>query len=154
MAGGTEPFTPDGVVVGHDGSRRCDTVVLRAAGLARRLGLPLHVVRVWSIATAPRPASRTTTYVPSLAEFEQAVVEVLTAQVGALDLEPDVEVHLHAVKGQQAAERLVEVSRSAEMLVIGARGSGGFPGLSVGSTVSQVVRHCPVPVLVVPTSTS
>lgn len=153
MAGGTDTSTPDGVVVGHDGSHRCDTVVVRAAGLARRLGLPLHVVRVWSLATAPRPASMTTTYVPPLAEFEQAVVAALTDQVGVLDLGPDAEVHLHALKGQ-AAERLVAFAAEAEMLVIGARGAGGFPGLSVGSTVSQVVRHCPVPVLVVPTATS
>ena len=38
----------------------------------------------------------------------------------------------------------------AEMLVVGARGAGGFKGLRFGSTATQVVRHSPVPVLVVP----
>ena len=152
MAGGTDALTPDGVVVGHDGSHRCDAVVLRAAGLARRLGVPLHVVRVWSLATAPRPASRTTTYVPPLADFEQAVLSDLRADVDRLgaDALTGVEVDVHAVRGQQVAERLLAAAQGAEMLVIGARGSGGFPGLHLGSTVSQVVRHSPVPVLVVP----
>lgn len=139
-----------GIVVGHDGSRRCDEVVLRAGDLARRLAVPLHVVRVWSWVSAPRPASWRTTYVPPMAEFEQAVLDDLRADVEALALAPEVVVRVRAVKGQQVAERLVRVARGAEMLVVGARGAGGFSGLTVGSTVSQVVRHSTVPVLVVP----
>src|SRR6478672_3708875 len=156
MADSTHAPVPGAVVVGHDGSRRCDAVVLRAADLARRLGAPLDVVRAWSLTTAPRPASRTTTYVPPLAEFERAVLDDLRADVDRLgpDALAGVDVHVHAVKGQQVAERLLAAAQGAEMLVVGARGSGGFPGLHLGSTVSQVVRHSPVPVLVVPTTTS
>ena len=36
------------------------------------------------------------------------------------------------------------------MLVVGARGRGGFRGLKFGSTADQAVRYSPVPVLVVP----
>ena len=68
-----------GIVVGHDGSRAAGAVVRRAGDLARRLGVTLHVVRVWNVTTAPRPDSMVGGYVPPFAEFEQAVVADLKA---------------------------------------------------------------------------
>lgn len=140
----------DGIVVGHDGSKLASVAVRYAADLAKRLGVTLHVVRAWSITTAPKPASMTPGYVPSYAEFEQAVLDELASHmevIGVVDNGHDVE--LHAVRGQ-ATERLLAAAANAEMLVVGARGEGGFKGLRFGSTANQVVRHITVPVLVVP----
>lgn len=139
-----------GVVVGHDGSRLASVAVRCAADLAKRLGVTLHVVRVWSITTAPRPESMAPGYVPPYAEFEQAVLDELASHMDAIGvMAPDADVELHAVRGQ-ATERLIEAAGNAEMLVVGARGGGGFKGLRFGSTANQVVRHTTVPVLVVP----
>lgn len=146
----TELDIHGGVVVGHDGSKVASVAVRYSADLARRLGVTLHVVRAWSITTAPRPASMGPGYVPPYAEFEQAVLEELAAHMETIGVrDSDVDVRLYAVRGQ-ATERLIAAAEHAEMLVVGARGGGGFKGLRFGSTANQVVRHTTVPVLVVP----
>jgi len=38
----------------------------------------------------------------------------------------------------------------ADMVVVGKRGSGGFPGLQLGSTSQELVAHASLPVVVVP----
>lgn len=138
-----------GIVVGHDGSRASGAAVRRAADLARRLGVTLHVVRVWNLATAPRPESMVGGYVPPFAEFERAVVADLKADCAAAGLGDDVDLQLYALRGQ-TTECLVGAAAHAEMLVVGTRGAGGFRGLRFGATATQVVRHSSVPVLVVP----
>ncbi len=66
-----------GMVVGHDGSTPSTKAVRWAARLADRLGTPLHLVRTWTLSSAPRPESASHGYVPSMAEFEQAVLDEL-----------------------------------------------------------------------------
>ena len=138
-----------GILVGHDGSRASSEAVRWAAHLAERLGETLHVVRVWTMTTAPRPKEATTTYVPPLSAFEDATRAELERQCGALGLPGDVQYH--AVRGR-TAQALLETAAKADMLVVGTRGAGGFRGLGFGSTADQVVRHAPCPVVVVPVS--
>jgi nucleotide-binding universal stress UspA family protein len=138
-----------GLLVGHDGSPASAQAVRWAVGIARRLGCPLLVVRTWSLSSAPRPSTWATGYVPPLTDFESAVRERLRADVAALELPSDVEVTCGVLHGA-AGRRLVESSRGAEMLIVGSRGTGGFRGLVMGSTASQVVGHAACPVVVVP----
>jgi nucleotide-binding universal stress UspA family protein len=138
----------DGLVVGYDGSRSAGQAVRWAARLAGRLGCPLHVVRAWTLSTAPRPADAPTGYVPSMLEFEEAVRERLLRDVERLGL-GEVDATTHVLHGS-AARRLLEAAARADMLVVGARGEGGFHGLRFGSTADQVVRHASCPVVVVP----
>ena len=142
-----------GLLVGHDGSPASAEAVRWAADLAARLNCKLHVIRTWSLSSAPRPASATGGYVPPMAEFEAAVVDRLRSDLAGLRLPESLEVESHAVHGS-AGRRLLEVSKGAHMLVLGTRGGGGFRGLGFGSTADQVVRHAVCPVVVVPVTGS
>lgn len=138
-----------GLLVGHDGSTSSSEAVVWAAGHAARLGVPLHVLRAWHLTNAPRPASMKLGYVPPPEDFEAAVLAQLTRDIEALHLPAECTVELHAVHGQSSA-KLLEAAAGAEMVVVGARGAGGFRGLRFGSTADQVMRNAPCPVVVVP----
>ena len=139
----------NGILVGHDGSPASSKAVIWAAGHAARLGVPLHVMRAWSLTNAPRPETMERGYVPPIEDFEQAVLKHLARDVEALNLPAECTVELHAVHGQ-SAQKLLEAAGEAEMVVVGARGAGGFRGLRFGSTADQVMRNAPCPVVVVP----
>jgi nucleotide-binding universal stress UspA family protein len=138
-----------GILAGHDGSAAAADAVRWASRLAGRLGTPLHVVRTWSISSAPRPATATPGYVPPMSDFEAAVLDRLRSDVERLGLPAELDVQCHVLHGA-AGRRLLEASGGAEMLVVGTRGEGGFRGLLFGSTADQVVRHAKRPVVVVP----
>ena len=59
----------------------------------------------------------------------------------------DLDVEARAVHGAPAAV-LLEAAANASMLVVGARGVGGFAGLALGSVSQQVLRHAPCTVIV------
>ena len=139
-----------GVLVGHDGSECAQEALRWAAGLAGRADLDLHVLRAWGMTTAPRPATWQPGYVPPLSDFEQAVLAELDGCVTAADLGPAVRVHTHVLH-RPPAKGLIESAKGADLLVVGARGRGGFSGLLLGSVSDQCVHHAPCPVTVVRT---
>ena len=139
-----------GIVVGHDGSKSAQEALAWAGRLACRADIELHVVRAWAMMTAPRPASWTPGYVPPLPEWEQAVLDELTAHVRAVGLDPSVKVTCHVVH-KAPAPGLMTAAEGANLLVMGARGRGGFRGLLLGSVSDQLVHHAPCPVTVVRT---
>lgn len=149
-----EAVTIDGgILVGHDGSACAQEALTWAGEMAARTGHPLHVLRAWSLTTAPRPVTKEAGYVPPLAEFERAVREDLDRCVAAAGLDPAVEVRTHAVH-RAPARALLQAAAGADLLVVGARGGGGFTDLLLGSTSDQLVRHAPCPVTVVRTGTA
>lgn len=58
-------------------------------------------------------------------------------------------VTVEAVSGTPARE-LLRAAADADMVVLGARGSGGFARLAMGSVSDQVARHARCPVVIVP----
>ncbi|MDK3257609.1 universal stress protein [Blastococcus capsensis] len=139
-----------GVVVGHDGSKCAQEALRWAARLARRADVGLHVVRAWSMTTAPQPSSWQPGYVPPLTDWEQAVRDELTAHVAAAGLDPAVRVTCHVVH-RAPVQGLLGAAEGASLLVVGARGRGGFAGLLLGSVSDQLVHHAACPVTVVRT---
>ena len=149
-----EKVTVDGgILVGHDGSECAQEAVRWAGRLAARADLDLHVLRSWAMTTAPRPSTWEPGYVPPMSDWQQAVHDELAAHVRAAKIDPKVNVTCHTVH-RSPAKGLIEAAAGADLVVVGARGRGGFKGLLLGSTSDQVVHHAPCPVTVIRTGTA
>ncbi|WP_341927915.1 universal stress protein [Nocardioides psychrotolerans] len=137
------------IVLGNDGSDAGEPALRWALQQARVTGSRLQVVRGWTMATAPRPETQTVGYVPPLEDFEAAVVKAIEADCAAVVADfPEVEVAYIAKRGP-SANALLDCAEVADLVVVGARGLGGFRGLALGSTSDQVTRHASCPVVVV-----
>lgn len=138
-----------GVLVGDDGSSGAGAALRYALGEARRRGVTLHVVRAFSITNAERPADAQPGYAPSLGQLAAATKAVTEERVRRLlgDAD-DVAVEVHTPYGP-AAQCLIDASARADVVVVGARGRGGFASLLLGSVADQVIRHAQAPVVVV-----
>lgn len=134
------------VVVGTDGSRNADAALHWALDYARRHGARVRVVHAWHY---PYAASETGAMAaPSMPEFESAAAAALDAAISGVDTTG---VSVERVNRQGgAASVLLDEAKSADLLVVGARGHGGFVGLVVGSVAGQCTRHATVPTIVVP----
>jgi nucleotide-binding universal stress UspA family protein len=139
------------VVVGVDGSPESVAAFALAVQEARWRNATVQVVSAYTyphamlvVPFAPEPP------IPrELHEEARALIDkvVERAQRSGTDttgvtIEPDV------VPGPPAIV-LLDAARGADLLVVGARGRGGFSGLLLGSVSQQCVQHAPCPVLVV-----
>lgn len=144
------PGLPDegatGVVVGVDGSMDGLQAVRLAAAEADRRGDVLHVVHAWQEPSVYLSAD----YVPAdlPAQLEEAEGLVLAESVAGLgDRYPDLVVEQHLVRGQPAAA-VLELARTARLVVVGSRGRGGLARALLGSVSHDVVLRATCPVLV------
>ena len=132
------------IVVGVDRSRGAEAALRWAADEARLRGADLEVVHCW----ANYPIGTELAYVdPTL--FEEGAATVLTEALAHLGDVDGVEVKSRLVRGA-AAPALLDAGDGAALLVVGARGHGGFTGLLLGSVSQQVSHHAPCPVVIVP----
>lgn len=140
------------IVVGVDGSAGSTAAVEWAVQEARLRGGGVHLVVAWQ---NPRTSA---------------------ANVWALGLDPSIDpqrlldsaaadgaarIGEQAARGQNAAttweaveghpaKTLLDVAKSADLLVVGSRGHGGFVGALLGSVSQHVVAHASCPVVVIP----
>ncbi len=136
-----------GVVVGDDGSSAAGAAVLYALEEAARRGTTLHVVRAWTITSATRPEGLPINVTPSLLELEEATRAEQERRVADLIGDTGVDVQTHVVYSP-SAQSLIAASQTADVVVVGSRGRGGFATLVLGSVAEQVVRHAGCPVVV------
>lgn len=137
------------IVVGNDGSAAAEPALRWALDQARAVGGHVQVLRAWTMTSAPRPESQTSGYIPPMEDFEDAVLkELRAASADTLADYGDVEVEYVAKRGAPA-DGLLEAAESADLLVVGARGLGGFRGLALGSVSDKVSRHAACPVVIV-----
>jgi nucleotide-binding universal stress UspA family protein len=144
----TQDGTPGGVVVGVDGSELSVEATGFAFEQASQRGLKLTVLHAWD------PTFYTSAVALS-ALFDtwddvEVGEEVVTSEAiaGWAEKYPDVEVRTQVLPGRPA-DTLVDASETAELVVVGSRGRGGFSGLLLGSVSRNVLHraHCPVAVV-------
>ena len=147
------PFDPTSrIVVGTDLSHRADQAVTWAADRAAERAERLLVVLVLSELPIPKKshvfaAMRTDDYVADLRRrADQRVTEVRERVVAR---HPHLDVEALVVEGV-AAQVLAEASRSASLVVVGARGRTAPPTVrALGGTADAVTAHAVGPVAVV-----
>jgi len=135
------------IVVGFDGSEQSLEALRWAAGQAKISGSRLRIVAGWDIPYNYGAADgKTRPYDRVRNETQQALSDAVDKEVTDPTVRSTVE--LVAEKGNPTKLLLAE-SDTAELIVLGARGSGGFRGLILGSTTDNLVKNARCPVVVV-----
>ena len=136
------------VVVGVDGSKVSAKAIDFAFDQAETLHAKVEAVHTWT--------SPFLTYADgaSMLQFdeekirEEARLLVAESVAGAAAEHPDVEWSTELAMGS-AAQALVRRSESADLVVVGSRGRGGFTGLLLGSVSQSVLHHTHCPIAIV-----
>lgn len=138
------------IVVGFDGSRGSQRALEWAVKEAALRRAPLTVLSVYnSVVTFWGGAVELP---PDGTVAERARDEAQEATEKALALAGDqrpARVTVESVGGL-AAEELLSASEDADLIVVGARGNGGFARLLLGSVSGQVAHHARCPVVIIP----
>jgi nucleotide-binding universal stress UspA family protein len=137
------------VVVGIDGSAGSLVALQWAAEAARLRAVPLHVLFAWGDLGARLARTARGGREPTEADEREAALAVIDEAVReALGPEPGVEIVRVAERGE-ATPALLEASKTADLLVVGSRGRGGFAGLLLGSVSQHCIHHAHCPVAVI-----
>jgi nucleotide-binding universal stress UspA family protein len=136
------------VVAGVDGSAATEATLRFAFEAASMRGAGLTVMHAWTapISTGPSDVLPLVYDVDAVNEDEgRLLAEVLA---GWQEKYPDVPVR-RLLLHRPPAKELMRLSHGAQMLVLGARGRGGFRGLLLGSVSQAAIQHASCPVAVV-----
>ena len=147
-----------GIVVAVDGSSTSLVAAEWAGCDAAMRHVPLtvvHVLPTWNSASFLVEFGPSVD-VPVSADFwlerdrraERIVAEALTVVEAAVTDMQDIPVD-HCVVSGATVSTVVDMSKDAEMVVVGCRGLGGVKGLLLGSVSSGVVHHAHCPVAVI-----
>lgn len=143
----------DTITVGVDGSQGSIDALRWASSEATLRGAKLRAVTVWEYSYAYgglEPA-----FVIPTETLEQEARSALEAAITAAIPDPArAGVVERVVLSGSPSRTMIEESERSDLLVVGARGHGGFLGLLLGSTSDQVVKHAVCPVVVVRSTTS
>jgi len=139
-----QPFGPTGppVLVGIDGSPASELATAIAFDEASWRGVDLVALHACSDAQWP-----------DLPELEWSAIQATAEETlgerlaGWGERYPNVTVR-KVVVSDHPAHHLLEASISAQLVVVGSHGRGGFAGMLLGSVSSTIAHAAPVPVIV------
>ena len=136
------------IVVGVDGSDTARLATRWAAREAKQRGATLVLVSAWNLPTGayygPAPISEDTVkdLITGAEEIVAFGLQEVRDEAGMIPVETIVE------EGQ-ATEVLLRAAATADLLVVGSRGMGGFRELLLGSVSQQLAHHAACPVVIV-----
>jgi nucleotide-binding universal stress UspA family protein len=134
------------IVVGVDGSKGSRTALEWALDEARLRKSKVTVITAWSPVMTGYIAVPAPFVDPNL--FEEAAHQTVQHALEDVDT-TGLSVETKVVSGS-AGQALTAASETADLVVVGSRGYGGFTGLLLGSTSQQVAHHAHCPVVIVP----
>jgi nucleotide-binding universal stress UspA family protein len=131
------------VLLGVDGSSASEAATALAFDEASRRGVRLRALHVWSdVGVFPVLGM-------DWRDREREGQEILAERLaGWQEQYPDVHVE-RLLFCDKPSHWLLEESERAQLVVVGSRGRGGFPGMLLGSVSSAVAQSARVPVIVV-----
>jgi nucleotide-binding universal stress UspA family protein len=140
-----------GIVVGLDGSPNSELALDWAMGQAGALNAPLTVVAVhevpksyWGGIPVVGPPDKF-----ALEKLQQAADDMVHRAASRLGDGRQLSVTVRALSGFVVKE-IVDASKEADLLVLGARQGSGLAHLLVGSVSTEVIQHSLCPVVIVP----
>jgi nucleotide-binding universal stress UspA family protein len=143
------PLTSDSaapVLLGIDGSPESELATAIAFDEASRRKVGLVALHAWSdVSVFDSVSDMHGARWPELKSIEDETLAERLA--GWSERYPDVSVRRVVVRGKPA-HQLVDQSESAQLVVIGSHGRGGFAGMLLGSVSAAVVLLARVPVIV------
>lgn len=145
---GDSSTAPRGIVVGVDGSDHGQCALVWAAREAERRRRPLRIVTAYSVpifAASGLDGGYATVDDSVIREGAEAIVKQALDKVSGYNIDVDA-----SVENGDASGVLLEMSESAELLVFGTRGRGGFVGRLLGSVSSALPAHAKCPTVTVP----
>lgn len=139
-----------GIIVGTDGSSHSQEAVEWGMREAAMRQAPVTVVIVFQADVGYWGGKPSYPEGDELARKARAAAQEQTDKaLSQLGVTPPPAVEVRAIHGIPAAE-LMKASREADMLVVAARGSGGFARLLLGSVATQLSHHARCPLVIVP----
>jgi nucleotide-binding universal stress UspA family protein len=135
-------------VVGVDGSDNARHAAQWALDQAAGRDVRLVLLATWTVPVAPVGMGIRPLVLPDWTDFESGL-QRSTEELAAELSRDGVAVEARIAPGP-AASALIEASRDAELLVVGARGLGRVKGMVLGSVSHRCVSHAAVPIAVIP----
>jgi nucleotide-binding universal stress UspA family protein len=137
------------VVVGVDGSPHGEAALRLAMEEASLHGRTVVVVHAWHAVPGGLSATAATQQRRFRADEVSHELLVSEALAGEGQRFPEVAVKTQVVQ-DHPVRALLDAARNASLIVLGARGTGGYSGLALGSVALGVLHHATCPVCVVP----
>jgi nucleotide-binding universal stress UspA family protein len=140
-----------GILVGIDGSEQSRQALKWAVAEAGTWRLPLRVLTIHQIVAGYAGGGVMYPGDHTLVEDTRKAAQRETDEVlDALEEESRPPAVTVTATGGLPGEELLHAAEDADMVVVGARGAGGFKRLLVGSVASQLVHHAHCPIVIVP----
>ncbi|TCC24771.1 universal stress protein [Kribbella speibonae] len=136
------------VVVGVDGSKASARAIDFAFEQAEDLHAEVVAVHTWTSPFLTYDEGASMLQFDEEKVREEARLLVAESVAGAAAEHPDVRWTTELASGS-AARALIRRAESADLVVVGSRGRGGFTGLLLGSVGQSVLHHAHCPIAVV-----